>query len=158
MGLLLTFGPLQRVPSLILNAIQRSALDQRGTGTGNTLATAMNADNNAKNCGRIQIAVDQPVTITPLQVDARLDWRDRHLTVAWHFDPNRDIRPGRISDHVFPRDRGEVPLYTGTGNRRWALGPALNLYVGPTGVLFVEKGLGFAYLEVTASVQLKERS
>jgi hypothetical protein len=44
------------------------------------------------------------------------------------------------------------------GDRRLRCGPNLTLYVGPTGVLFVEKSQGWATVDITATCQLKERS
>lgn len=158
MGLLLTFGPLQRVPSAILNAIQRACLDQRGNGAGNTLALGINSDSSAKDCGRVHVALDQPAIVGSAQGDTRLNWIDRWLTVSFKFDPNRDIRPGKAQDHAFARDTGLIILYTSSGNKRWALGPDLVLFVDAGGQLRFEKGLGFAYIEVTTSTQLKERS
>lgn len=158
MGLLLTFGPLQQVPSAILNGIQRMCLDHRGTGPGNTLAAGISADNSGKNGGHVQVSVDFPLTAVPLEIDSRIDWRDRRIQVNWAFDPVRDIRPGEVSDHVFARDSGIVGIYTTTGNRRWALSPDMTIFIGPTGVLFVEKANGYGYIELRASVQLKERS
>lgn len=153
------FGPLQRVPSAVMNAIQRAALDQRGSGAGNTLATGLNGETTAWDCGRVQISIDRPASgIFPIEIDTGKVWIDRQLTVSFRFDPVRDIRPGESGDHCFARDVGKFPIYTGLGNRRWSLCPDMTLFVGPTGVMFVEKGIGYAYIEVTTSTQLKERS
>jgi hypothetical protein len=80
------------------------------------------------------------------------------ITVEYRFDPLRDIRPGEVGDHLHPRDVGIATIYTGGGDRRLRCGPNLTLYVGPTGVLFVEKSQGWATVDITATCQLKERS
>jgi hypothetical protein len=41
---------------------------------------------------------------------------------------------------------------------RFDTAPVPTLYVGPTGVLFVEKSQGWATVDITATCQLKERS
>jgi hypothetical protein len=158
MALLKLFLPLQRVPAAILNALQKAALDQRGNGVGNTLATGLDAEFTAWDCGRVQIAIAQPATPISLEIDATKDWRDRQLTVSWRFDPTRDIRPGEAFDKAYAKDRGLTAIYTNLGNQRWLLGPSMTLFVGPTGHLFIEKTIGFAYIEITTSTQLKERS
>ncbi len=159
MALLKLFGPLQRVPSAILNALQRAALDQRANGPGNTLATGLDADNTGWDCGRVQSAIDRPASgIFPLEIDSRKNWIDRQITVSYRFDPVRDIRPGEAGDNCFARDYGTVPIYTRLGSQRWSLCPDVTLFIGPTGVMFVEKGIGYLYIEVTTSTQLKERS
>ncbi len=159
MALLELYGPLQRVRGIILNAIQRATLDQRGSGTDNTLTTNINNVSTSWDCGRVQMAVDRPIPAGPnLTLDNTKDWRDRQLWVSFRFDPVRDIRPGEADDHCIARDRGGVPIYTTLGNQRWALGPSMTLFVDASGVLRLEKGLGYAYLEITTSTQLKERS
>ncbi len=158
MAFLNVFVPLQRVPAQILNAIQRGVFDQRGNGAGNTLTTNLDNQFTGWNCGRVQMSIDRPVAGLPLALDSAIDWRDRQITVAYRFDPLRDIRPGRGGDQMHARDRGLMQFYTGLGTIRRLLGPSMNLFIGPTGVLFIEKGLGYAYVEITTSTQLKERS
>ena len=158
MGLLQSFVPLMRVPSTILNRIQASLFDRRGNGVGNTLAVGLDAISTAWDKGTVHISVDKPVPPLALQVDSTYDYRDRHLHISYKFDPTRDIRPGQPEDHMHARDVGVVTAYTGNGSATIRLGPALSLFVGPTGVLFVNKSMGFAYLCVQISTQLKERS
>lgn len=158
MGLLLSFTPLQRVPSLILNKIQASLFDQRANGVANTLAPGLAAVSSAWDSCRVQASLDFPVSPVGFLLDNSRDWRDRHITVEYRFDPLRDIRPGEAGDHLHPRDVGIATIYTGGGDRRLRCGPNLTLYVGPTGVLFVEKSQGWATVDITATCQLKERS
>lgn len=158
MGLLQSFTPLMRVPSVVLNRIQSDLFDRRGNGVGNTLAIGLDAVSAAWDKGTIHISVDRPVPPLPLQVDSSYDYRDRHLLITYKFDPARDIRPGQGEDHMHARDVGIVTAYTRGGSATIRLGPDLSLFVGPTGVLFVNKALGYAYVCVQLSTQIKERS
>ena len=158
MGLLQSFVPLMRVPSTILNRIQASLFDRRGNGVGNTLATGLDAISNAWDKGVVHFSLDRPVPPGSLLIDNSFDWRDRHMVVSYRFDPARDIKPGESADHMHARDSGLVTGYTGTGSLRVRLGPNLTLFIGPTGVLFVEKSLGYGYVAIQLSTQIKERS
>ena len=147
-----------RVPSAVLNRIQSSLFDRRGDGVGNTLAVGLDAISSAWDKGTIHISLDKPVPPLPLQLDATYDYRDRHLLISYKFDPTRDIRPGQPEDHMHARDVGVVTAYTRSGSATIRLGPALSLFVGPTGVLFVNKSMGYGYVCVQLSTQIKERS
>lgn len=158
MGLLQSFVPFMRVPSAVLNRIQSSLFDRRGNGVGNTLAVGLDAISSAWDKGTIHISLDKPVPPLPLQLDNTYDYRDRHLLISYKFDPTRDIRPGQPEDHMHARDVGVVTAYTRSGSATIRLGPDVSLFVGPTGVLFVNKNLGYAYISVELSTQIKERS
>jgi len=158
MARLVNFGPLQRVPAFFLNAIQQALLDQRGSGTGNTLATGLNDVLVSWDRGPIQVALAQPASgLTPIEIDLGKDWRDRIITVDYFFDPVRDIRPGEAGDFQNARDRGSRVIYTRIGTR-WALTPSLGILINPSGIMYAEKEAGYAYLQITGSTQLKERS
>lgn len=158
MAQIVNFGPLQRVPAFLLNALQKSLLDQRGSGTGNTLALGLNNVLVSWDRGPIQVALAQPATgLTPIEIDLGKDWRDRQITINYFFDPLRDIRPGEAGDFQYARDRGTRVFYSRLGGR-WALSPSLGIFINASGIMYAEKEAGYGYLEIIGSTQLKERS
>ncbi len=157
---MIDFGPLQEVPSEILKKMQASSLHSRATGIANTMATGLDSASQSHYSRKLVASFDQPDTLGFVTLDALpgFDWRDREITVRGYFDPARDIRPGEAVDKFFAKVRFTQTFYTSNGSYTRILPGDLQLQVTALGALTLNKPVGFLFLVIDGTVQIKERS
>ncbi len=155
MAILTLFGRLQRVPSVVLNEIQRGLFTARANGPENTGSIGLNVDGVGIKQREVVCSLDTPALPDGTPIDTSIDWRDRDIDIRYLID-DRDIRPGTSA--FIAGIRGHDSFYTGRGGF-WNLGDLSTLSVDPTnGALSLIKDVGYMYIRIKCTLQLGETS
>ena len=158
MARLISFGPLQRVPSSWLNKIQDYLFGQRANGPTNQMSSSLNTTLASFSQALIQFTAPISSVGSFTLMDNQIDWRDRNIKIRWRFDDVNDIRPGGSGDTRYALEQGDATIYTSAGGT-WTMSSfSWSMQVDGTGKINFTKSSGYLYVEIDSGTQLKERS
>ena len=156
MARLISFGPLQRVPSSWLNKIQDYLFGQRANGPNQS--DVLLAEHDARFVQPGAHSVHRPISSVAsfTLMDNQIDWRDRNIKIRWRFDDVNDIRPVGRRYPVCP-GWGDATRSTQAGGSD-DVPPSWSMRVDGTRQDQLHQVVGYLYVEIDSGTQLKERS